>query len=269
MSSFFLKLNSILNKRQKIIIASSLVTFGFILTTQNAVVIFHKYYFILIFAFFSYLLSFWALLPGINKTKAFVLFILPLLYCLAVPGFYFLFQYIRWLTRLPVAIFFGLSFYCLLLSQNVFHVAYDRAIPLYRAASTANFVYAIFTSILLQSVIFSFNLPFYWNGGLVFVSLFPLVLQSIWSVKIGAINSQVIVYSAVLSLIIAESAMAFSFWSASPLVISLYISSISYTLLGILIELTRDRLTSRVVAEYLVVGGVLFSFIFLITSFFN
>lgn len=259
----------ILNKRQKIIITSVIVTFGFILTTQSMIVVFHKYYFILLFALLSYILSIWALWPGINKTKAVVLLILPVCYCTAVPGFYFLFQTIRWLTRLPMAVFFGLSFYCLLLSQNVLNVASDRAIPLYRAASTANFIYTIFTLILLESIIFSFNLPFYWNGVLTFLISYPLILQNIWTIKIEKINSQILVYSGILSLILGEISIALSFWQVSPLVASLYMNWIFYVLLGIISELVKDRLAGRVVLEYIGVGAFLFFITFLTTSFYN
>lgn len=269
MTKRFNFLESVLSKRQKIIIVSVLITIGFILTTQTNVVVFRKYYFILIFAVLSYILSLWAISPGINKTKAFVLLILPVFYCIGVPGFYFLFQTIRWLTRLPMAVFFGLSFYCLLLSQNVLNVASDRAIPLYRAASTSNFVYTIFTLILLESVVFSFNLPFYWNAVLTFLISFPLVLQNIWTVKIENINSRVLVYSTVLSFILSEVSIALSFWQASPLVVSLYLNWIFYGLLGISVELTKDRLNSRVVVEYITVGGILFFITFLATSFYN
>lgn len=269
MSDFLSKIDSILTKRQKIVVATGLITIGFLFTTQTYVVIFRKYYVIFIFAFFAYVLSLWALREGMTKTKSITLLILPVFYCLASTSFYFLFQNIRWLTRVPVAIFFGLNFYLLLLSQNVFNVASERAIPLYRAASTANFVYSIFTMILLDSIVFSFNLPFFINMLFVTVLCFPLFLQILWSVKIEKISGQILVYASILSLLIGESALAFSFWSSAPLVVALYLNSISYGLLGILLEFLKDRLNKKTVIEYAGVGGALFVCIFLITNFFN
>jgi hypothetical protein len=209
------------------------------------------------------------MLKGMTKTKALLVFILPIYYIFSMIGFYFLFQQIRWLTRIPVAVFFGLTYYCLLLTQNVFHVASDRAIPLYRAATTANFVYSIFTLILVHSIIFSFNLPFYWNGVLLFVGSLPVVIQSLWAVKIGPLTSHIVVYSAAISLILAEAGIALSFWSASPLVLSLFINSISYALMGIVLDLLKERTNKRVVLEYSLVGGILFSVIFFITTLFT
>jgi hypothetical protein len=269
MKNVFLILDSLLSKRQKIIISTVIISFGFLIVTHQNVALFRKYHYIVFLALVSYILCLWSMIKGMNKTKAVMVFILPLYYIVSVIGFYFLFQQIRWLTRIPVALFFGLSFYCLLLAQNVFHVASDRAIPLYRAATTANFVYSIFTLILLHSIIFSFNLPFYWNGVLLFGLSLPVVMQSLWVVKIGQLTSHVVVYSAAISLILAEAGIALSFWSASPLVLSLFLNSISYALLGIVLDLLKERTSRRVIIEYSSVGGILFSIILFITTLFT
>jgi hypothetical protein len=269
MKNLLLIFDSLLSKRQKIIISTIIIFLGFLIVTHQNVALFRKYHYIAILAGVSYLLCLWSLLKGMNKTKAVMVFILPIYFIISMIGFYFLFQQIRWLTRIPVAIFFGLAFYCLLLAQNVFHVASDRAIPLYRAATTANFVYSIFTLILLHSIIFSFNLPFYWNGVLFFSLSLPIIMQSLWVVKIGPLSSHVVVYSAAISLILAEAGIALSFWSASPLVLSLFLNSISYALLGIVLDLLKERTSKRVIIEYSSVGGILFSIILFITTLFT
>lgn len=269
MKNLLIILDSLLSKRQKIILTTIFISIGFLFVTHQNTVLFRKYHYIVILCIISYLLCLWSLLKGMTKTKAFMVLILPIYYIVSMIGFYFLFQQIRWLTRIPVAVFFALSFYCLLLSQNVFHVASDRAIPLYRAATTANFVYTIFTLILLHSIIFSFNLPFYWNGVLFFASSLPIIIQSLWVVKIGELSSHIVVYSAVISLILAEGGIALSFWSASPLVLSLFLNSISYSILGIVLDLLRERTSKRVVLEYSSVGGILFGIILFITSLFT
>src|SRR3989344_4923798 len=116
-----------LNKRQKIIITAVILTVGLIST--QLVNFDLRFKFMVGLSLVSYFLSLWALLPGLDKTKLVVLMILPTFYTLAVASFYFLLP-VRWLTRIPVALFFGLSFYLLLLSQNVFNVAAIRTIPL-------------------------------------------------------------------------------------------------------------------------------------------
>jgi len=257
-----------IGKRQKILITAFLVTIGFIFVTQTINVVFKRYYTILILALITYVLSIWSLWQGMTKTKAVMIMILPFFYCLAVPAFYFLFP-IRWLTRLPMAVFFGLSFYWLLLSQNVFNVASERAIPLYRAASTVNFVYTIFSSVLLISIIYSLNLPFYLNALLVVLVTFPLTLQNLWSITMEKVDLTMLIYASITSLLLGEMAIALSFWNSAPLVISLYINALNYAILGILNEYQRDRLNKKALWEYVQVGGILFSAIFIITTFFN
>lgn len=269
MKNFLEKTDQIFSKRQKIILTSVLVTIGFILITQPVNILFKRYYLVAILALVTYFLTLFSLWKGMTRSKAILLFILPVLYVIAFLGFYFLFKYVRWLTRLPAAIFFAISFYWLILSQNILNVASDRAIPLYRAASTANFVYTIFTFILLVGIIFSLSLPFYWNGVLVAIVSFPLSLQSLWSIKMEKLNSQIVVYSIVLSLILGESAVALSFWPQAPLVNALYVNSINYIFLGILSEYLRDKLKKRVILEYSQIGGGLMLIIFLLTSLFS
>ncbi len=259
-------LNFDLNKRHKIILTSALVTMGFLFITHTVNIVFRRYYLVFLLGAIAYFLSLWSLWKGMTKTKALLLLILPFLYCISLPSFYFLFREIRWLTRLPVALFLGLSFYSLLLAQNVFNVASDRTIPLYRAASAVNFVFTILTGLLLNSIIFSFNLQFYWNGLLIFLINLPLILQALWSVKIEQVNIQLIVYSAVASLILGEIAVALSFWSTSPFVRSLFLSIISYVTLGILLDYLHERINRRTILEYLAIGGGVFLLILVFTS---
>lgn len=269
MKAILEKSDQFLSKRQKIVITTIIITFGFILITQPVNVLFKRYYLVAIIGVVTYALTLISLWKGMTRSKAILLFILPVLYVVAFLGFYFLFKYVRWLTRVPAAIFFGISFYWLVLSQNILNVASDRAIPLYRAASTANFVYTIFTFILLVGIIFSLNLSFIWNGLLVAIVSFPLSLQSLWSIKMEKMSSQIVVYSIVLSLILGESAVALSFWPQAPLINALYVNSINYIFLGILSEYLRDKLKKRVILEYSQIGGGLMLIIFFLTNFFG
>jgi hypothetical protein len=261
-------LNFELTKRHKIILTSFIVFLGFLFITHTVNVVFRRYYLIFILAGIAYLLSLWSLWKGMTKTKAVILLTLPIFYCISVLGFYFLFREIRWLTRVPAAVFFGFSFYCLLLAQNVFNVASDRTIPLYRAASAVNFVYTIFTSILLSSVIFSLNLEFYWNFILVTLISFPLILQSLWSVKVEKVNALIIIYSVIIAFLLGEVALSLSFWQTSPFIRSLFLNTIGYVLLGILQDYLHERVNRRVIWEYIGVGGGVSFFILIVSSFF-
>lgn len=253
-----------LNKRQKIIIASILLTVG-LLSTQ-LVDFSLRFRFIAGLGIAAYFLSLWALWEGINLTKAFVILILPTFFTLAVSSFYFLLP-VRWLTRLPVATLFGLSFYLLLLAQNVFNVASIRTIPLYRAASTSAFLFTLLSAFFIFNVVYAFNLIFFWNGLIVGLISFLLALQVLWSIEMeDRLTSSILMQSFILSLVMGELAMAFSFWPTPTTIWSLSLASSLYVLLGLTTQFLQVRLTNRVVWEYLVIAAVVFLLSFLATS---
>lgn len=257
-------MNLQLNKRHKIIISSAILTIG-LLSTQ--LVNFDlRFRFLAGLSVLAYILSLWSLWEGLNLTKAFVLMVLPTFFTLAVASFYFLLP-IRWLTRLPVAFLFGLTFYLLLLAQNVFNVASLRTIPLYRAASTASFLFTLLSAFFIYHVIFAFNLLFLWNGVLVALISFPLILQGLWSIQMDdKITAAIIIQSFILSLILGELALSLSSWPSPTTIWSLTLSSAMYVLLGLTTQKLRGRLSSRVVWEYMGIGVVVLLISFFTTS---
>lgn len=251
-------------KRQKIILASVLVTFGLLSTQLTDFNL--RFRFMAGLGILAGTLSLWALREGLNLTKAIILLILPTFFTIAVASFYFLLP-VRWLTRLPVATFFGLTFYLLLLSQNVFNVAAIRTIPLYRAASTATFLFTLLSGFFIFNVIYAFKLLFLWNGIMVFAVSFPLILQLLWSIEMeDRVGLSVIVQSLILALVLGELALAFSFWPMATTIWSLSLSSSMYVLVGITTQVLRGRLDKRMVWEYLGIGTMVFLVSFLLTS---
>lgn len=238
-------------KRHKIILVSILLSLGLISTQLVPFYLTNR--FIAGLTLSAFILSVWALWEGLNSFKAIVLMILPTFFTLAVASYYFLLP-IRWLTRIPVAAIFGLVFYILLLSQNVFNVASIRTIPLYRVASTTIFVLTLITVYMLLNVIFSLNLFFTWNGVAVFVVTFPLILQVIWSLEMGGLNSFILIYSLVLALIMGELAVVLSFWPIAKPMSSLIIATSLYVILGICTHTLKDRLTKVDVWQFLAWG---------------
>ncbi len=257
-------MNLSFNKRQKIIITSALLTIG-LLSTQ--LVDFNlRFKFIAGLGVASYVLSLWSLWEGINLAKAVIVMILPVFYTLAVSSFYFLLP-VRWLTRAPVAFIFGITIYLLLLAQNVFNVASIRTIPLYRAASTASFLFTILSAFFLYNVIYAFNLIFIFNGVAVFAFSYPLIVQGLWILEMkDKIDVSILIQSFILSIILGEFALCFSFWPMSNVIWSLSLSSSLYVLLGLSTQMLRGRITNRVVWEYVAIGGVVFLISFLATS---
>lgn len=253
-----------LTKRQKIVVASMLVTIG-LLSTQ--LVDFNlRFRFILGLAALAYILSIWALWEGLNKTKALVLLILPTFFTLAVTSFYFLLP-VRWLTRLPVAIAFGMLFYMLLLAQNVFNVAAIRTIPLYRAASTASFLFTLLSAFFIFNVVHALNLLFILNGILIFLTSFPLVLQVLWSIEMeDKLTLPVVVQSLIISLGLGELGLSLSFWPLANSMWSLVLSTAMYVLLGLTTQILQGRMNGRMVGEYIAIGLVVLLVAFGTTS---
>lgn len=260
-------LNFGLTKRQKIILASILTTLGFMIASQTVNVVFRRYYFIIALGIFSYILTLWSLWEGMTKLKAGVLLILPTIYCVSLTSFYYLFtlENIRWLTRLPMAVIFGLSFYTLLLTQNVFNVASNRAIPLYRAAISGSFVYTILTFFLMFSVILSMNLPFYWNGVVVLLATLPIFIQLLWTIRIEDLDNQTIIYSLIMAVIAGESSLALSFWNSAPVFKALLLVLIIYALMGLIVDFMRERLNKEAGIWYLVIALSLFILVSLVS----
>ena len=257
-----MKLN--LNKRHKIIISSALLTIG--LLSTHLVDFNLRFRFLAGLAVFAYFSSLWSLWEGLNLTKAFILLILPTFFTVAVASFYFLLP-VRWLTRLPVAFLFGLTFYLLLLAQNVFNVASLRTIPLYRAASTASFLFTLLSAFFIYHVIFAFNLLFLWNGVLVAAVSFPLILQVLWSIQMeDRITAAIVIQSFILSLILGELALSFSSWPSPTTIWSLSLSSAMYVLLGLTTQRLRGRLSNRAVWEYMCIGAAVLLISFFTTS---
>lgn len=253
-----------LNKRHKFVITAVILTVG-LLSTQ--LVDFNlRFKFIAGLSITAGILSLWSLWEGLNFVKALLLMILPVFFTAAVASFYFLLP-VRWLTRLPVAATFGLMFYLLVLAQNVFNVASIRTIPLYRAASTAAFLFTILSAFFIFNVIYAFNLLFLLNGAAVFVISFPLILQSLWTIEMeDTISAHVLVQSLVLSLIMAELALSFSFWPMPTTIWPLSLSSSMYVLLGLTTQFLRGKGKRRVVWEYLGIGVIVLAASFLTTS---
>lgn len=257
------KLKFSFNKRHKIIVASAILSLG--LLSTEAVPFYLTQRFLVGLAVLAYLLSLWALWEGLNKLKAIILMILPTLFTLAVASYYFLLP-IRWLTRIPVAVFFGGVFYTLLLSQNIFNVASIRTIPLYRVASTTVFILTLFTAFLLFNVVFSFDLLFVWNGLIIFLLSLPLILQVIWSIEMERVSAAIVTYSTILALVMGELALALSFWPISNAMASSLLMTAMYVMLGITMDSLRERLSRGVVLEYLGLSSLAFLISLLTTS---
>lgn len=262
-----MKLNLSLSKRQKIVISTIILAFLFTVSTATQNIVANRFYLIPVVAVLGYIFALWSLWEGLTKLKAAVLLILPALFCLGYTSFYYtLDQGYRDIIRIPAVLAFGFIFYTMLLSQNVFNVAAIRTIPLYRAASTASFVFTLITVFLLYGVLFTLRLPFYWNTAGVFIITLPLILQFLWTIKMEKVDNTTISYSILLSFVMAQLALSLSFWPVIALIWGIFLTTGLYLLLGVATEHLRERLTGRLIGEYLGVGILVMIFSLLATS---
>lgn len=251
-----------LSKREKIIITAIVLALGLLFSKFIPYVF--RFHYVAAMTGSAYILSLWALWEGMNKLKAIILLILPTLFTLAVSAAYLLL--LVWWAKLIIVLGFGVLFYTLLLSQNIFNVSSARTIPLYRVASTVAFIITIFTATLLFNDIYSFNLLFIWNGIITFILAFILALQIFWSLEMESLSKVVVVYSLVVALVVGEVAMAFSFWPVSKLWASIAVAESLFIVLAVSLDSLREKLSRRVVWQYLGIGAVVFAATFIFTS---
>src|SRR3989344_1716844 len=96
MKSFLEKSDQILSKRQKIVLTSIVITLGFILITQPVNILFKRYYLVAVLGLLAYVLTLVSLWKGMTRSKAILLFILPIFY---IVFFFFFVRLVCFLTN--------------------------------------------------------------------------------------------------------------------------------------------------------------------------
>ncbi len=143
--------------------------------------------------------------------------------------------------------------------MNVFTVSAVRTIALLRAARGVGFVLTLVTLFLVYNAILSLKIPF-WGSFLLITSLsFPLFLQGLWTIPLDIkISKDLIVLSAVFSLVVGEIALSLFFWPTTLVVGSIFLTVAVYVLLGLGQAKLEQRLFVQTVKEYLLVGILVF-----------
>lgn len=191
--------------------------------------------------------------------------ILPALFTAGVGVFWFLLP-TSIFTRFPIIIFYGVGIYVLCLTSNIYTVAAIRTIALLRAAHGVGFVLTLVTSFLIYDAILSLRtlLPITWAS--VTALSFPLFFQGLWSASLEKeFSKDLVIYSALFSLIMGEIALSLYFWPVTVVVGSLFLTIAVYMLLGLGQAKIEGRLFSQTVREYLIVGVLVFIGMFFAT----
>lgn len=252
--------NLSITKRQKFVLVTLLLTIGLIFTQllDND----SRFWVVGLLAGATYFLSAWALREDLSGIEWLTLLVLPVMYTLAVGFSYFLLP-VRWITRLPFAFLYAVGIYALLLTENIYNVAAVRTIQLLRAAHAVGFLLTLITAFLLFQTLLSFHLPFWLNFLGFFLISLPLILQSLWAIKLEeGITWQVALYSFLYALILAEAALTFSFWPINLSLWSLFSVAVLYALLGVGQQYLAGRFSPRTLIEFFVAPLIIFLVLF-------
>ncbi len=253
------------NKRARFV-ASALILTGLLLITQ--IVSFSWRYFSIFGLFWAgFVFSIWSLSEGIDSWLVKIITaILPSFFSVSVAMFYFLFPE-SLAYQLFLLAFFGLAIYIIFLTENIFAVASIRTIALSRAAQTVGFLISLLTVFFCYNTVFSFRFFGWWNALLVVVISFPLFFQALWSVNLEEkIDNKILLFSLIFSLIVGELSLIVSFFPVNVLTGSLFLTCATYILIGLGNASLLGRLFKQTVKEYLIVGGLMFLFLLITTS---
>lgn len=242
-----------MSKRRKFILSSLILSLGLLAIQYIAL----EYRFVAVFAFsiVSYLVSSLALLDDLKGVEWFTIVPIPALYSASVALFYFLLP-TGFLARTFIMTLFGLGMYAIYLTCNIFSVAAVRTIQLLRAAHAVGFLLTLVTLLLFFNTIFSLKMFFWWNGLLAAGVTFPVVLSSLWSIKLEEkIDSLLWKRVTFLSIGVLEVAMAISFLPFTVWVASMVLVTMVYVGLGLFQHELSDRLFEQTLQEYVWIGS--------------
>lgn len=171
---------------------------------------------------------------------------------------------------LLMSLFFGVVLYFIFLVENVFLVAIGyKTVPLYRAAYTVSLIILLLSSFFLFDSLLSFRFSYWLNVILVFVLSALIFLYQFWAIAIelpdDGKNKNLWSYILIPSFLIAQLALAFSFWPVGIFKGSIYLVSIIYVISGLLQADIRDRLFKKIWLEHIWIGVAIFLGIILVT----
>lgn len=271
-----------MSKRAKFVIASAILSGA--LWGTKLIVPDQRLQAIIAISAFSYAITAWVLFEDLKGIEWLMLMVLPVLYTLGA-GLFSLFlpdliprilslrldaEVAKLVAGIVQGIFwigFGIGFYALFLTENIMSVAAIRTIQLLRAAHAVGFLLTLVTALLLFQSIFSLKFPFWSTSLLVMISGWLLFLQGNWAMLLKeGVTKRVMVVSTVSALVLGEMALGISFWPIKAFTAALLLSSGIYVLLGLSQQYLVDRLFKNQINEYLVVGVLVLTASFLVTS---
>jgi len=245
-----------LSKRQQFVIITILLTVGLLLT--QLVQTDYRFITISILSVITYGLCAFGLREDLSGVEWITLLTLPTLFTAGVAVFYFLLP-TRWLTRIPVVLFYSIAMYAILLTENIYNVAANRTIALLRAAHTVGFLLTLVVYFLLIQSVMSLRtnpiIMVVFAGVLAFV----LSIQILWSVILEPrIDNRVIAISLTAGVSLSQIAWLFSFWPVNMTIEALFLTTCLYSMAGMGQQYLQEKLYKKTVTEFFIVGAIIF-----------
>jgi len=254
----------IIEKRIRFVISTVSLTFLILLSTffffDKAVI------FIPLLIVASYGVSFFSLYEGIEKIEWYTLFLMPVLLSVAMYLFYFLFP-VRWITRIPFILTYGISMYATLLSSNIFNVGAEKNLQLYRAGFSVNYFIQTIVFFLMGNVLASFHWGFLANALIFGLISFAMSIQLYWSIKLDMhVSKEVLNHAWLTALLVSEGSLLLSFFPLQESIFALVVAVLYYCIAGLTHLHLDKRLFKHSVREYATILIVILAILFLSIS---
>jgi hypothetical protein len=252
------------SKRQQFVIVTIILTALLLLTQLVAQEL--RYPMVILLSAVSYGLSAFALREDLHGIEWGTLLVLPTLFTTAVSMFYFLLP-VRWLTRLPVAFLYGIGMYALLLTENIYNVAFDRTIALLRAAHSVGFLLTLLTYFFLVQTVLAFRFSAPINAFIIGIVSFGLILSALWAMELTeAVSGRVWQLSVSITLFLVNLVWIFSFLPTKSTMVAILFTTAFYSSVGMGQQYLVEKLYKKNVIEFGVVAAIVFIMTILSTS---
>ncbi len=257
------KINFVIDKRQKFVIATLLLSLGLFFTefqfTQWGLII------TFILPFLTILFLWWAIYIDLKESKLYQVFILPFFYTLAF-GFFYLLTPTTFIVRLLLTAVYAFGLYSLFLSQNIFIVSSSRTIQLLSGARIVSFVITLISYFFLTNIVFSFRIIIFPEIALIAAYTYLMIYHSLWTYTLQKYSQSLLLWVSALTVCIIEVASLVWFWPSSPTVTALFLSGFFYAMVGLSHIWLEKRLFKGILWEYVWVGTIVFFVLLLFTS---
>lgn len=211
----------------------------------------------------SYGATFFSISEGIEKIEWYMLFLMPVLLSVAMYLFYFLFP-VRWLTRIPSILIYGISMYAVLLSSNIFNVGVEKNLQLYRAGFSVNYFIQTMVFFLLGNVLVSFHWGFLANALIFGLIAGAMSLQLYWSIRLDMhLRREVFNHAWLTAILVGEGSLLLSFLPLQESIFALVIAVLYYCITGLTHLHLDDRLFKHSITEYTTILIVILAILFL------